>query len=134
MREHGYSPIERAGVLVCASMVIVAGVVLFCFDPTRYHFYPTCIFHRTTGLLCPGCGSLRALHQLLHGHVLMAFRFNPLLVFTLISLTGLGVLYKCRKLSLPPLTPRWFWVAGIVFLVVSIWRNLPGAPALITPP
>jgi hypothetical protein len=134
MSERRYSANERAGALVCGGMVIVAGVVLFCFDPTRYHFYPTCIFHRTTGLLCPGCGSLRALHQLLHGYFITAFRFNPLLVVSLAALAVMGVLYQVRKQTLPWFKPRWLWALGIVFLAVSIWRNLPGAPALITPP
>src|SRR5437660_122637 len=57
-----------------------AGLVLFMFDPVQYRFYPRCIFHQTTGLLCPGCGSLRALHQLLHGQVVAAVHFNALLV------------------------------------------------------
>ena len=62
------------------SLVALAAGVLFCFDPNRYPFYPLCFFHRATGLLCPGCGSLRALHQLLHGNLATAFHFNALLV------------------------------------------------------
>lgn len=120
--------------VVCGGIVVGAGLVLFCFDPTQYHFYPTCIFHRTTGLLCPGCGSLRALHQLLHGHIMTAFRFNPLVILTLFSLAAFGVLCRVRKQTLRWFTPRWLWTMGIVFVVVSIWRNLPGAPVLITPP
>ncbi len=55
--------------LVVAILMALAGIVLFCFDPERCGFYPICIFHQSTGLLCPGCGSLRAMHQLLHGHL-----------------------------------------------------------------
>jgi uncharacterized protein DUF2752 len=115
----------------------VACAILFCFDPTQYQFYPTCIFHQTTGLLCPGCGSLRALHQLLHGHILIGFRFNPLLVLALPSLAGLGVIYKVRKKRAERqtlCTPGWLWAMGLVLLAFTIWRNLPGAPSLITPP
>src|SRR5437867_510709 len=63
--------------------LIGAVLVLFAFPPDRYPFYPRCQFHRLTGLNCPGCGSLRALHEVTHGHVVMAFRLNPLFVLAL---------------------------------------------------
>jgi hypothetical protein len=66
-----------------ALLVAMGGAILFCFDPNGGGFYPVCLFHQATGLLCPGCGSLRAMHQLLHGHVLAAFEFNPLLLLCL---------------------------------------------------
>lgn len=134
MSERCHSRIKHTGVLVGGGLVVAAGAVLFFFDPTQYRFYPTCIFHRTTGLLCPGCGSLRALYQLLHGHLITAFRFNPLLVVALAALAAIGGVYQVRKQTLQRFKPRWLWALGIVCLVVSIWRNLPGAPTLITPP
>ena len=36
-----------------------------------------------TGLHCPGCGSLRAVRQFLHGELWAAFRLNPLMVLSL---------------------------------------------------
>jgi hypothetical protein len=60
---------------------VAAGAVLwtlFRFNPSEHGFYPQCALYRTTGLLCPGCGGLRASHQLLHGHVREAFALNPL--------------------------------------------------------
>src|SRR5438045_3746474 len=69
--------------LGAASVVFVflaAATVLFFFEPGAYTFYPRCLFYQTTGLLCPGCGSLRATHQLLHGHIAAALRLNALLV------------------------------------------------------
>jgi hypothetical protein len=134
MSESRFSRIQTVGLVAAGGVAVLAGVILFCFDPAQYPFYPTCIFHRTTGLLCPGCGSLRALHQLLHGHLMTAFRFNPLLILALCSLAAGGVLYRVRKEFLHWFTPRWLWVMGIVVVAVSIWRNLPGAPTMITPP
>src|SRR6516225_2827850 len=126
---HNNSWLWLLSIAVLSSLTILS--VLFVFDPDGNPFYPGCIFHRTTGLLCPGCGSLRALHQLLHGHFITAFRFNPLWVVSLAALAVMGVLYQVRKQTLPWFKPRWLWALGIVFLAVSIWRNLPGAPALI---
>jgi O-antigen ligase len=73
---------------------VVAGLclavfVLYFFPPAETRFYPRCIFHAVTGLECPGCGSLRAAHSVLHGDFAMAFRLNPLL-FILLPLAGLA--------------------------------------------
>src|SRR5258708_976408 len=65
--------------------------VLFLFNPSEWGFYPFCFFYRTTGLLCPGCGSLRAMHQLLHGHFVAALHFNALFVLSLPLLALYGV-------------------------------------------
>jgi len=121
-----------------ALFAAVAGLVLFCFDPRQYHFYPVCFFHKTTGLLCPGCGALRAMHQLLHGHVATAFRFNPVLIVSLPILGWLGARYVWRKARNQPaslgLRPLWLWLILAAVLVVSVLRNLPGAPfALLRP-
>jgi len=111
-------------------LAAAAGIVLFCFDPRHYHFYPICFFHQTTGLLCPGCGALRALHQLLHGHLAAAFRFNPMLVVALPAFFWLGARYCLRKAANRPtalaLRPLWLWLMLTAVLVVSVLRNLPG--------
>lgn len=124
-------------ILLAGGLVLFCGAILFCFDPTQYHFYPTCIFHQVTGLLCPGCGSLRALHQLLHGHPVVAFQFNPLLVAALPLLAAFGLWHRLGKPRSQPDPWRRFyplWILGILCLLFSVWRNLPGAPALIVPP
>jgi hypothetical protein len=40
--------------------------------------YPGCGFKHLTGLPCPGCGGLRSLAALAHGHAAEAFALNPL--------------------------------------------------------
>jgi hypothetical protein len=125
-------------VAVGISLAALAGLVLFCFDPRQYHFYPVCFFHRTTGLLCPGCGALRGLHQLLHGHLAAAFRFNPMLVASLPFLVWFGAKYGLQQARNQPLSlglrPVWLWLTLTAVLVVSVLRNLPGAPfAMLRP-
>lgn len=122
----------------CALLAAVGGLVLFCFDPRRYHFYPVCFFHKTTGLLCPGCGALRATHQLLHGHVAAAFCFNPMLVVFLPLLLWFGAKYSLQQARNQPVTidvrPLWLWLALGAVLVISVLRNFPGAPFAILRP
>ena len=42
--------------------------------------YPRCMFRQLSGLECPGCGSQRAIHALLHGHISEAWSYNALLL------------------------------------------------------
>src|SRR6266478_9480238 len=63
--------------------VAVAGIYLFIFEPGQSGYFPPCPFRTLTGLNCPGCGTTRCLHQLLHGHFVAAFELNPLMVLTL---------------------------------------------------
>jgi hypothetical protein len=121
---------RRTGWWVLALVMAAAGAVLFWFDPREYHFYPVCFFHKATGLLCPGCGALRAGHQLLNGQVAAAFRFNPVVVVSLPVLGWLGARYgwqrwKGEAASLG-VRPGWLWLTLGLALAVSVLRNLPG--------
>src|SRR6059036_559562 len=105
--------VVAAGTILLA--VLAAGV-LFCFDPSHYPFYPVCFFHKSTGLLCPGCGSLRAMHQLLHGHVAAAMHFNALLVLSLPIAAWFGGRLIIARIKERPanivIPPRALW-AGL---------------------
>jgi hypothetical protein len=124
-----FQPIVLAAVML---PITLAALVLFCFDPCRYHFYPICFFHRTTGLLCAGCGSLRALHQLLHGHLLTAFRFNPLIILALPLVLAFLIRYAVLVARNQPtalrLRPVWWWLLLALMIGFSFVRNVPGLP------
>jgi hypothetical protein len=128
-------PVVLAAALLPAA---AAGLVLFCFDPSRYHFYPVCFFHKTTGLLCAGCGALRAMHQLLHGHLVTAFRFNPLLVVSLPFFLWFGVKGVAQKARNQPVAlgirPVWWWLLLGVLIGFTLLRNLPGLQWAMLPP
>jgi hypothetical protein len=107
----------------------VALVLFFC-DPTRIPIYPVCVFHQLTGLNCPGCGSLRALHALLHGHWRAAFHFNPLLVLSMPLFAGLAFRIawnQSRGRPGPAIRPGWFWIYAAIVIAFGILRNLPAS-------
>ncbi|MDE7125963.1 MAG: DUF2752 domain-containing protein [Muribaculaceae bacterium] len=54
---------------------------------------PRCVFKAITGYDCPGCGSQRAFHALLHGNVYEAFVLNP----AVFALVPLAVLYALAE-------------------------------------
>jgi len=115
--------IGLAAALTCAA-------VLFFFDPARSGFYPRCFFHATTGLDCPGCGGLRATHQLLHGNVRAAFALNPLLVCSLPIVGWLGLRYLVRitngrALPNPFQSAACLWGMAAAVIAFGIFRNVP---------
>jgi hypothetical protein len=114
-----------------SALAIVGAVVLYFFNPAQFGFYPTCMFYKTTGLLCPGCGTLRATHHLLHGHIEAAFRFNALIVSSL-PLVAWALIRAARRRAadLPALSwihPSWLWIGFAILVLFGILRNLPGA-------
>jgi hypothetical protein len=58
----------------------------------EWHGPGLCLFHRLTGLECPGCGMTRAFHALTHGHVDEALGFNLLSLPLFIALAVVLVL------------------------------------------
>jgi hypothetical protein len=69
----------------------IAGALIYIyskFDPEESFIFPKCPFHVLTGLECPGCGSQRAIHSLLNGHLADAFRYNALAVIALPYIAG----------------------------------------------
>jgi hypothetical protein len=101
----------------------VAAIILFLFNPAQTGFYPICFFYHSTGLLCPGCGSLRAIHQLLHGHVAAAFEYNALLIVSLpvLSWVALRLLLSRKPMRMHPLI---LWSAVGVLVLFGILRNV----------
>jgi len=122
-------PRRLAAALAATVAVAVSALVLFRFNPSDSPFYPVCQFHALTGLNCPGCGSLRALHELLHGNLAAAFRLNGLLALSLPSVCWLGGRCALRLLKNQPaaiaIRPAWMWGALVVMLLFGVMRNLP---------
>jgi hypothetical protein len=107
---------------------LTVAAILFFFDPVRVPIYPVCLFHQLTGLDCPGCGSLRALHELLHGNLATALHFNAFLVLSLPLFACLGLGFVWRKVHHQPgvkIRPVWFWVYLAAFVTFGLLRELP---------
>jgi hypothetical protein len=108
--------------------MLCAAIVLYLYNPTTSGVYPSCPLRAWTGLYCPGCGTLRALHQLLHGHVLRAMEYNPL---TVLSIPILGILVAFRKIAYRPSVA---YAALGILVLFGILRNLPVWPFFLLAP
>lgn len=120
--------VKRLGIF----FLILAGLsILYIFSPSNSRLYPKCIYLSITGWQCPGCGTLRGLHALLHGRLYQAWLLNPLL---LVGLPYIALLRISYYLAHRFMGWRKFYLAisgqpaiDIMFLVVVSWaivRNL----------
>ena len=110
---------------------LVAAATLFTVDPNQPGHYPTCPFLATTGFYCPGCGALRATHDLLHGDLAGALARNPLAVLAVPYLALAFVTFVLRQTGRPAprstsLPPWTLWLLLGVVLTFGVLRNLPG--------
>ncbi|NLB65834.1 MAG: DUF2752 domain-containing protein [Lentisphaerae bacterium] len=101
-------------------------LVLFALSPER-GFFPPCPIYAVTGFYCSGCGSLRAIHYLLHGDFVRAWSFNPILLCSIpIVLAGvMSELFFSRRFSLTRIRPVFLWVLLGLILAFGVLRNLP---------
>lgn len=112
-----------------AAAIAASCVILYFFSPTEHSFYPRCVLHSLTGWWCPGCGSLRAMHQLLHGEIAKAFALNPLLLIAL-PLVGFAIINSAvrkwtgRELVRFTLPASWIWAILAVIILYTVLRNV----------
>ncbi len=91
-------------------------------------WFPSCPLHALTGLLCPLCGSLRALHALLVGAPVVALFLNPLTT----SVAVAGFVACVHDVACParaPLGERlaalWFSTPGVACAIAfGVLRNV----------
>ncbi|WP_411766867.1 DUF2752 domain-containing protein [Winogradskyella sp. A3E31] len=105
----------------------------FFINPSSTGFFPKCPFLSITELYCPGCGSQRAIHNLLNGNIITGIRHNYLLVLVFAVLSYQLVLFIANtyyKKSIKNLLHKPLVTKGILILVLAFWilRNLPFTP------
>ena len=124
---------RRSTVITIWLLLLAGSVYLYAFEPGKTGFFPPCVFRALTGLTCPGCGSTRAMHQILHGHFAAAFMLNPLFLlaipFLLYALIRYSAAVMRGGVPRPNAVPAPYLYALFV-IVVSFWifRNTPFYP------
>lgn len=99
-----------------------------------------CPVHAATGGFCPGCGSTRAMHELVHGDVVGSLVCHPL-VLPVVGLVAYlwvswivrrrgGAAWALSPTQLPAAVPM---LLAVAFVVLTVVRNVPGWEWL-TPP
>ncbi|WP_258726931.1 DUF2752 domain-containing protein [Cellulomonas sp. NS3] len=136
-------PPLAVGGLTAAAVLVVGSV-----DPHRPGSYGVCPVYALTGMLCAGCGGLRATHDLAHGDLAGAWAMNPLWVLLVPVLVAAWATWLARRWrGVPDPAPGPAGPAGaarttrraapgvllVVVLVYSVARNVPALAPWLAP-
>ena len=121
---------HNKALLALLGCLLVGGVVLYLYRPEGLPI-PRCPFLQLTGWQCPGCGSLRGIHALLHGDLGRVLQLNVMLLPALVYFTLLVILELLRPYR-PQAERLYRSFAGrtacwIIFAIIVVWgivRNL----------
>ena len=123
---------NKTNFFLAALLLLLIGIVGTCLyfgHPSEYAWLPACPFRVMTGLLCPGCGTLRATHFLLNGQLGTAFHCQPLLMLLtpiLALLAGKSLYEHTRKKSAPlPFEIPIYWLIVMAVCLFFVLRNIP---------
>jgi len=117
--------------------LIIFGVLAFFgilalyiyWNPSDSNIFPKCPFYSATGIYCPGCGSQRAAHQVLNGHIIEGIRHNYLIALLALVLLYQAFTYIMNDLlnkNIPNLLHRSKVTFGILITIMLFWilRNI----------
>ena len=111
-------------------ILILLGIFYYFVNPTANGHPLQCPWHLLTGTRCPACGTQRALHALVHGHVAQSLSYNYFfilsipyaLIVVLVSWYNFNHrLDGLKRIAFHPITLRAYVV---LFFVWWIGRNL----------
>lgn len=124
------------------AIVILGLIYIYVMDPSENpDAYFPCTVYSTFSIYCPGCGDTRALHALVHGHILQAFDHNLLFPFAvlilawyyLVAITSL--FFRRRVMWIPQTVPNWTAIVlGVVIVLFTVLRNIPVWPLTVLAP
>jgi len=102
--------------LLGGAVVLVVGYVFYTYSPYDSGLFPRCPVLVSTGFQCTGCGSQRAIHDLMHLRFSSAFASNPFAVLAIPYLVfGYAVEWKA------PSSLWWSRIRKMFFGTTAIW-------------
>lgn len=126
-----------AAPVAMAALALGAAALVATVDPNEAGSYPACPFRALTGWYCPGCGTLRAAHAVLHGDLARAVDMNVLAVLAVPLVLASWLAWLRRAGTGRPrtwLSPPWFpATVGVVLVVFTVARNIPVLAPLLAP-
>jgi hypothetical protein len=107
-------------------------------NPHEGGFFPKCVYYSATGHWCPGCGGLRAVHDLLNGDVAGALSMNAVVTLLVIPLGVIGLAWWWLHglgVSVPRfrLSTRAAWTLPAILAAFWIARNIPVLEPYLAP-
>lgn len=110
------------------SVMVILAVVYFFIDPMEVRWMPKCIWKVATGTDCPGCGSQRMAHAIMHGDLRGAWRANAyaLCMLPLMAMLLWLEIFRARHSRLYRMVHSPAVVGGLAASVLVWWivRNV----------
>lgn len=133
----GRTVVRRAAAPVAVALGALGAVAVLAarspYVPFSYGFCPSLL---VLGVACPGCGGLRATHDLATGDLAAAWHANPLWVVAVPLLVAAWATWTVRRttgrppLRVPHLVP---WAVLAVVVVFGVLRNVPALVPYLGP-
>ena len=111
----------------------ILALLYFEYSPLESILFPKCPLYATTGIYCPGCGSQRATHALLHMDIAGVARSNLLFLPAFVVVLQhafarfMHIFWHKPYKSLLDY-PKAAWIVLAVVIVFFVLRNIPFAP------
>lgn len=87
--------------MLCLTAAVFFAIFSSFTDITLESIVPPCLFYRTMGYYCPGCGGTRAVIALVNGHFIKSFIYHPFVLYAtayFIPFLLTQTIYKIRRL------------------------------------
>ena len=117
------------GVVIGGCVAAIILLALYFGTPASEEWPLKCPLFQLTGWQCPLCGTQRALHEMAHGNVAEAWRYNPglwvtLPYFIIIGIASLAPRMRKHKVVAWLRTDKMFFCVIALLLVWGVTRNL----------
>jgi hypothetical protein len=120
----------KLSLIIFGVLAFFGMLALYIFwNPSHSNIFPKCPVYYTTGLYCPGCGSQRAAHQILNGHIIDGIRHNYLIALLALVLLYQGFIFIMNNVlnkGITNLLHKSKVTLAILVIVILFWilRNI----------
>ncbi|MFA9377729.1 MAG: DUF2752 domain-containing protein [Lachnotalea sp.] len=129
MKNDNYKILYKIGWWIFALTVLIVFLINWSKINYQLFLFP-CLFHKLSGLYCPGCGGTRAVLSLIHGHPIASIQYNPIVMYGLLIYAWYMISNTIELLSKKKLkigmkySDSYFWVGLGIIIVFFLIRNI----------
>ncbi len=126
--------------VACIFIILLVGSSFLYYHSPEERYWLVCVIYKISGYYCPGCGAGRACYSILHGRLVQAFRYNPLLCILLpwialyLGACGIQWLLTGKETISRRIPIEFTYVLLAVVILYGIVRNIEVYPFTLLAP